>query len=164
MAFVAPDQGDADSLAAQRGEPSFRFSERVAFEANYQAKAMLDLDGTAYSGRFLALMQSRGAVFKAQLFKEAVGHGLVPWFHYVPVSVRLQELPSLLGFFFGVGGVEREGKGEDKASRAVGHLDELKTIAEQGQEWAKKCARREDHMLYAYLLALEWGRLLSDDR
>ncbi|ORY68078.1 hypothetical protein BCR35DRAFT_269931, partial [Leucosporidium creatinivorum] len=148
IAFAAPDQGDADSLEAQRSEPTFRFTDRTPFEENYKSKAVLDLDGTAYSGRFLALMQSKGAVFKAHSFKEAVEHSLIPWYHYIPVSVRLTELPSLLGFFFG----------------AVDHLEELRAVAEQGQEWARKCARKEDHMLYAYLLVLEWGRILQEDR
>lgn len=121
-------------------------------------------------------MQSKGAVFKAHSFKEAVEHSLIPWYHYVPVSVRLAELPSLLGFFFGVKdavaravGVESEGavvgkKARKSAEAAVDHLEELRAVAEQGQEWARSCARREDHMLYAYLLVLEWGRILREDR
>ncbi|KAK4046172.1 hypothetical protein OIV83_006281 [Microbotryomycetes sp. JL201] len=169
VAFVAPDQGDEPSLASQRAEPTFRFADRVPFNDNYKTKAVLDMDGTAYSGRFLALMRSRTAVFKAGLFREAMSHSLVPWYHYVPVSVRLTELPSLLGYFFGVDSVQSfiraSGKGQitSKLGRARPHDDQLKLIGERGRRWASECGRREDMMLYTYLLALEWARILHRD-
>ncbi|KAK4049359.1 hypothetical protein OIO90_005488 [Microbotryomycetes sp. JL221] len=166
IAFVAPDQGDEASLSAQRSEPTFRFAERVPFEDNYKFKAILDLDGTAYSGRFLALMKSRSAVFKAGFFREAMSHSLVPWYHYVPVSVRLTEMPSLLGYFFGVDSVKAyirgTGRGHvsNKLQRATAHDDQLRRIGEHGKQWAEQCGRRDDMMLYTYLLALEWSRIL----
>ncbi|KAM0790400.1 hypothetical protein ACM66B_003282 [Microbotryomycetes sp. NB124-2] len=169
VAFVAPDQGDEASLASQRSEPTFRFADRVPFDENYKTKVVLDMDGTAYSGRFLALMKSRTTVFKAGLFKEAMSFSLVPWYHYVPVSVRLTELPSLLGYFFGVESVksyvQATGKGGrlGKLGRARPHDEQLRLIGERGRQWANECARREDMMLYTYLLALEWARILHRD-
>lgn len=120
-------------------------------------------------------MQSRSTVWKAHSFREAVEHSLIPWFHYVPVSIRGEELYSLVGFFFGAeeggeeeNGVEKGGRwSRDKRKRrrrVKGHDEELKKIGEQGREWAGKCARREDQMLYLYLLVLEWARLVRDDR
>ncbi|GAA5888682.1 hypothetical protein JCM5296_000064 [Sporobolomyces johnsonii] len=175
IAFAAPDHhGDASSLETQRTEPSFRFTGMVPFSSNFAAKAILDMDGTAYSGRFPALMASRSAVFKSRLFVDAFDDaGLVPWFHYVPLSVRLSELYNLLGYFFGVAAVPAHASAQgfapapaDLESAALGtsHEEELYRIAVQGREWAQKCARREDALVHAYLLVLEWARLCSDER
>lgn len=173
VAFSSPDQfGSPSSLAAQRAEPSFRFTGRVPFSSNYRAKAVADLDGTAYSGRFLTLMRSRSSVWKSRLYREAVEEGLVAWYHYVPVSVRFTEVHELLGYFFGVKGVKRrlvaEGEGElgddGMGEASEGHDEQLRTIAERGSRWARRCGKKEDHESYAWLLALEWARILSDER
>ncbi|KAI5479952.1 capsular associated protein, glycosyltransferase family 90 protein [Pseudohyphozyma bogoriensis] len=164
VAFVGVDHGDDDSLAAQKSEPSFRFAEMVPFKDNYASKAIMDMDGTAYSGRFVALMGSKSAVFKSRLFIEAMEDSLVPWYHYVPVSVRFTEIYDLLGYFFGgarsvskVGELGiKMGEGElRKATEGVSHEEQLKRIAERGAEWSKKCARREDMMSYVHLLTLD---------
>lgn len=174
IAFSSADQhGEPASLDSQRTEPSFRFTGSVPFRTNYASKAIFDVDGTAYSGRFVALLRSRSAVFKARLYLEALDDGLIPWYHYVPVSVRLSEMYSLLGYFFSARSVvaavveagEKVGKKElERAVKGVAHEEELREIAEQGREWGMKCTRREDAMSYAHLLALEWARLQSDGR
>jgi hypothetical protein len=173
IAFSAPDQGDDDSISSQLAEPSFHFTGHVPFQLNFGSKAMLDLDGTAYSGRFVTLMRSKGAVFKAHFFHEAIEHSLIPWFHYIPVSIRLSEVYSLLGFFFGahkvlVHAISSQSLGYLPHTKAtplgVPQDRKLRAVAVQGREWAHKCARRQDHMIYAYLLALEWGRLIDDSR
>lgn len=164
VALVGPDHGDEDSRAAQLAEPSFRFVDFAPFERQYSTKATLDLDGTAYSGRFLSLMKSRTAVFKSAMYREALSDTLVPWYHYIPVSTRLAELPSLVGFFFGVQRATRQALLEehdvdDRLFDVVAHDAELRKVAEQGTEWADTCGRKEEAMLYVYLLALEWGRI-----
>lgn len=161
-ACTHPDQGDPRSTTAQRADPSLHFAAAVGFHRNYFSKLVLDLDGTAYSGRFMALLASRSAVLKARMFVEVFDEGLIPWFHYVPLSYRMGELYSILGYFFGVRGVDGAAKAGIKGARK--HDDELKTIGKNGAEWAWKCARREDAISYSYLLALEWGRLTSDKR
>ncbi|KPV71643.1 glycosyltransferase family 90 protein [Rhodotorula graminis WP1] len=152
VAFAAPDQhGDADSLESQSTEPSFRFTDGghyVPFEHNYLFKAVLDLDGTAYSGRFPTLMRSRSAVVKSRLFTEALDDTLIPWYHYVPLSVRYTELYHVLAYFFGLAAVPAA----------------LYKVAERGRTWATECARRDDALVYVYLLVLEWARLCADDR
>lgn len=119
-------------------------------------------------------MRSKSAVFKSRMYIEAMTEEtLIPWFHYVPVSVRYTEVSSLLGYFFGVKGVlERvaslgEGLGwreMRKAEQAVAHDEELRMIAERGSQWARNCGKKEDMESYAWLLALEWARLSSDER
>lgn len=177
VAFSAPDvHGTLESIQSQRTEPSFRFTGRVPFRDNYRTKAVFDLDGTAYSGRFVALLRSRSAVFKSKLYLETFDSSLVPWFHYIPVSVRLTEVYNLLGYFFSARNVVREIISSGRlpssltveqlkaAIEGVPHEAELKRVAEQGTQWAKECGRREDMASYVHLLALEWSRLCSDER
>ncbi|KAM0746607.1 hypothetical protein T439DRAFT_329713 [Meredithblackwellia eburnea MCA 4105] len=175
VAFSSTDDwGDESSLESQKKEPSFRFTGRIPFRTNYESKAIFDLDGTAYSGRFVTLMRSQSATFKSRLYIEANEGLLIPWYHYVPISVRLQEVYSVLGYFFGVRQVVNAilDLGKPKLSertianamRGVAHEVELKKIAERGADWARDCARKEDQLSYVYLLVLEWARLLSDDR
>ena len=161
-ACTHPDQGDPRSTTAQRTDRSMHFGASVGFHKNYWSKLVLDLDGTAYSGRYMALLASRSAVLKARMFIEVFDEALIPWFHYVPLSYRLGELYSILGYFFGVRGVA--GAKEAGVRGAKAHDDELRKVGRQGADWAWKCARREDAISYSYLLALEWGRLTSDKR
>ncbi|GAA5825479.1 hypothetical protein JCM11251_007003 [Rhodosporidiobolus azoricus] len=178
VAFQAPDHhGDASSLESQRTEPSFRFvpdGRYTPFETNYRYKAVLDMDGTAYSGRFPALMQSRSAVVRSNLFYSTLDDTLEPWYHYLPLSLRLSELYNLVVYFFGASSslphISSQGFPPPSAStlQAVrtseAHEEELWKVAERGREWAQKCARpREDSLVYAYLLTLEWARICAED-
>lgn len=178
VAFAAPDHhGDADSLESQRTEPSFRFTDGghyVPFENNYLFKAVLDLDGTAYSGRFPTLMRSRSAVVKSRLFTEALDDSLIPWYHYVPLSVRYTELYHVLAYFFGLAAVPAVARDQalaplaphdlDAVRRGVAHEEALCKVAGRGREWANACATRDGALVYVYLLVLEWARLCADDR
>lgn len=79
VAFSTTDaHGDPESLKSQRQEPSFRFSGRIPFKKNYGSKAVMDMDGTAYSGRWTTLMRSKSAVFKSRLYVEAMDETLIP--------------------------------------------------------------------------------------
>lgn len=177
VAFSATDvHGTATSLESQRTEPSFRFTGVVPFRQSYKAKIILDLDGTAYSGRFVALMKSKSAIFKSKLYMETFDASLIPWYHYIPVSIRFTEIYNLLGYFFSARNIVKEIVSTGKipksfsttmlqaAVRGVPHEAELKRIAEQGTNWANECARKEDMASYMHLLALEWSRISSDDR
>ncbi|GAA5893905.1 hypothetical protein JCM6882_003124 [Rhodosporidiobolus microsporus] len=179
IAFQAPDHhGDPSSLASQRTEPSFRFvtpeGHYTPFPTNYLYKATLDLDGTAYSGRLPALMASRSAVVRSNLFFSTLDDALEPWFHYLPLSVRFSELYHLLAYFFGASsslphasaqGFPTPGKATLAAVRtSAPHEDELYRVAERGREWAQRCARpREDSLVYAYLLVVEWARICKEE-
>ncbi|GAA5977769.1 hypothetical protein JCM10908_005088 [Rhodotorula pacifica] len=177
VAFAAPDHhGDQASIETQVTEPSFRFTRvgEVPFANNYLYKLVLDMDGTAYSGRFPAIMESRSAVVKSRLYIEALDDALIPWYHYVPLSLRLTELYHLLAYFFGLAPVPRlaEEQGFPAPSRrdldairhGRAHEEDLFRIAVHGREWAQQCARQDDALIYVYLLALEWARLCADDR
>ncbi|GAA5864865.1 hypothetical protein JCM3774_004254 [Rhodotorula dairenensis] len=177
VAFAAPDHhGDEASIETQVTEPSFRFTRvgEVPFANNYLYKLVLDMDGTAYSGRFPAIMESRSAVIKSRLYIEALDDALIPWYHYVPLSLRLTELYHLLAYFFGLAPVPRLAKEQgfpapshtdlDSIRHGRAHEEDLFRIAMRGREWAQRCARQDDALIYVYLLALEWARLCADDR
>ncbi|GAA94302.1 hypothetical protein E5Q_00951 [Mixia osmundae IAM 14324] len=178
IAFNGVDQGDKESLAFQKAEETYRFTESRPYSAIWAHKLAGDFDGTAYSGRFLALQESNSAVMKSRLHKEFFDDTLIPWYHYIPWSTRLTEGYSIFTYFFGVQKVfwraNQDNPNPDgahispsvrhKSMFAVAHDAELRDIGLQGREWAKNEVRREDMCLYMYRLALEWARITSDDR
>lgn len=117
------------------------------------------------------------AVVKSTLYIEALTQSsLIPWYHYVPLSIRYTELYPLLGYFFSSRSVDETITKDDRRAalglkdalkrsrRSVDHDDELKAIAEQGAEWARTCSSEESAVVYLYLLLLEWGRVSSPGR
>ncbi|KAJ7683894.1 hypothetical protein B0H17DRAFT_1181503 [Mycena rosella] len=58
----------------------------------YKYKYVLDLDGNAFSGRYLGLLRSGSLVFKSTLFTEYFSDWLRPFEHYVPVLPDLSDL------------------------------------------------------------------------
>ncbi|GAA5874498.1 hypothetical protein JCM8547_007378 [Rhodosporidiobolus lusitaniae] len=180
VAFRSPDNyGTPTSLTSQLTEPSFRFTpgpdgKGVPFATNYLYKAVLDLDGTAYSGRFPALMKSKSAVVRSSWYVTTwEDYGLVPWFHYVPLSVRYSEVYNLLTYFFGASSIPSSlsslslpplsARDEEKVKKSEAHEEELYRIAVQGRDWGTRCARREDAAVYVYLLAIEWARVCAEE-
>lgn len=166
------NHADQTALALAAADPSLQTVARCNYDFILDHKMVLDLDGTSYSGRFLTLQNSSAAVVKERMFKEYLDDSLIPWYHYVPLSVRLLDTWNLLAYFFGT-----ERLGRDKALRhklgkqdrqllasGKARTDELRKIGEQGKQWARRCARREDMVLYVWRLALEWARILSDER
>ncbi|KAF3307720.1 F-actin-capping protein subunit beta [Orbilia oligospora] len=87
----------------------------------FEYKFAMDLDGNGYSGR------------------------LVPWVHYVPVSLGMEELESALDYF------AHDAKG-------LGYGEQ---IAMGGKEWAKKSLRPIDMTIYTYRLLLEYAALFE---
>ena len=164
IAFTAVDQGTGDSLDNQKAEPNYRFTPKAPYADIFRHKMAIDFDGTAFSGRFYALMESNSAVVKARIFKEWADDTLTPWLHYIPLSLRLQESYNLFAFFFGLHKVvEAAERGQCKASgcellpqqkrellRSSGHDEALRKIAEAGKEWYHTRVRHEDMMLYIY--------------
>jgi hypothetical protein len=49
----------------------------TGYDEIFKRKIALDMDGTAYSGRFMALMASRSAVLKSRVFREAMDETLI---------------------------------------------------------------------------------------
>ena len=94
------------------------------------------------------LLKSRSAVIKQTIFKEWHDGHLVPWVHYIPLSMDADELPEMMRFLV-----------QDHRGRALGER-----IARQSRSWANITLRKIDLRLAFLRLLLEYGRLMSDDR
>ena len=111
----------------------------------YKHKFLLDLDGQSMSCRFYQLLSSNSLVFKQTIWSEYHDDRLVPWIHYVPLDLRVQnnELPMLLDFFI------NDPEGSEAAAK----------IASASKEWAEATLRPIDVSLYYARLLLEFAAL-----
>jgi hypothetical protein len=112
-----------------------------------QSKLVFDIDGNGISGRYYKLLASKSAPLKQTLFREWHDERLVPWMHYIPVSLSMEELPELVF-------LPSTDSGRQRA----------KEIAEQGREWYIKAFREIDLGIYVYRLLLELARLQDPAR
>lgn len=116
--------------------------------ASYGSKYVLDMDGNSFSGRFYRVLGSRCAALKQTLIKEWHDGRLVPWVHFIPVSMEAEELGEIMRFLI-----------EEKAGQEIG-----KQIAEDGRNWANIILRKIDLELTFLRILMEYGRVVSDDR
>ncbi|EWC46854.1 hypothetical protein DRE_03866 [Drechslerella stenobrocha 248] len=107
--------------------------------AAWRHKYLLEMDDSASSGRFYDSLKSNSAVFKVGLSREWHGDWVMPWVHYVPLSLSMGESTEVLRYF------ARETEGREAARR----------IAEQGKKWADTALRREDFEVWFFRLLLE---------
>lgn len=105
----------------------------------WKFRYLMDMDGHAYSGRFYALLRSKGVPFKMTFSCEWHENVLIPWVHYVPVNKDGNELAELVRFF------EEDATGQEIA----------KSIGEEGQSWAARTLRNDDIEVYMFRLLLE---------
>ncbi|KAI8950539.1 hypothetical protein F4801DRAFT_548895 [Xylaria longipes] len=152
VSFVGPfsrcDEGDCTAEHTTfYGSPSAQPPSSDDFQESWRHRHLIDLDGAAFSGRFLPFVRSGSLPYRAALFRTWWEERVHPWAHYVPLDVRLEDLRGALRYF---GGAEGAGHAED--------------IAATGQAWAQKALRREDMQVYMFRLLLEWGRLVDDRR
>lgn len=121
---------------------------KVPFEEHWRFRHLLDMDGSGFSGRFVPFLLSNSLVYRAALFRTWFDERLTPWYHYVPVDIRLgRGFWSVLEMLAGGSG--------DESARAM---------AAQGKDLAKKALRQEDSQVYMFRLLLEWGRVVNDNR
>ncbi|KAI9828929.1 MAG: hypothetical protein M1826_005852 [Phylliscum demangeonii] len=148
--------GDKDCVDQ---EETYGFKPPLNFQEHWKYKYLFDLDGAAFSGRFLPFLQSRSLPFKAALFREWSDSRLSAWLHFVPQDLRLHDVHSTLAYFAGLHSTIDGSKVKMEA-----HNDQAEFIAEQGRAWAAKVLRKEDMEIYTFRLLLEWGRLTDDRR
>ena len=129
------------------------------FQSHWRHRYLLDLDGAAFSGRFIPFLHSKSLPFKASLFREWWDDRLTAWWHFVPLDIRGQGFWATLAYFAGVEGVVG-----GKVVKVEAHGREGERLAKQGREWAGKVLRREDMEVYFFRLLLEWGRLTDEGR
>ncbi|KAJ7062767.1 glycosyl transferase family 90-domain-containing protein [Mycena amicta] len=119
--------------------------ENVPREDVYGYKYVLDVDGNAFSGRYLGLLTSGSLVFKSTLFTEYFDQWLRPFEHYIPVRPDLSDL------------VER-------IEWARAHDAEARRIQKAGKEFVERVITDAQNDCYLYLVVLEWARLQGGGR
>jgi hypothetical protein len=117
-------------------------------DAALGAKLVFDLDGNGISGRFYKLLAFKSLVLKPTLLKEWHDERLVPWLHYVPVSLEMGDLPELVRWFLGTR------RGEQKA----------REVAEHVRECLNRAVREVDLKIYLWRLVLELARVGDEGR
>lgn len=116
--------------------------------APFHSTLAFDLDGNGISGRFYKLLASRSAVLKQTVLREWHDERLVPWVHYIPVSMSMEELPEIVAF------LTETPLGRERARH----------IGEQGRRWMREGMRVEDRAVYVLRLLLEVGRVVDGER
>ncbi|KAJ7165693.1 glycosyl transferase family 90-domain-containing protein [Mycena crocata] len=109
-------------------------------EEGYRYKYVFDVDGNAFSGRYLGLLKSGSLVFKSTLFQEYFDDWLQPFVHYIPVLPDLSDL------------VER-------IQWAIAHDAEAQRIQQAGQEFVERVITDDQNDCYFLAVLLEWARL-----
>jgi hypothetical protein len=124
----------------------FHPSSREGTAAGFGYRFIFDIDGNSFSGRFYTLLLSRSVILKQTIFKEWHDERLMPWIHYIPVSLDMGELPEIMRY------LALTRKGSELAEK----------IAETGRNWTRRALRKEDAGIYMYRLLLELGRLINE--
>jgi len=109
---------------------------------------VFDIDGNGISGRYYKFLASKSAVLKQTVLREWHDERLVPWVHFVPVSLGMEEVPELVQF---LAGTER---GREVA----------RGVAEEGKRWFERAVRGVDRGVYVYRLMVEMARVQDPGR
>ncbi|EUC27647.1 glycosyltransferase family 90 protein, partial [Bipolaris zeicola 26-R-13] len=137
-----------DVLDCEEQNQFFTISKREAHSQQFSAQFAFDTDGNSFSGRFYTLLQSRSVVLKQSVFREWHDERLVPWVHFIPVSLSMNEIPEVMRYMT---------THEDGKKRA-------EEIAEAGRAWHGKVLRKADFTVYLYRLMLELARVMKPTR
>lgn len=116
-------------------------------EAAYSHKFVMDIDGNGFSGRYYRLLRSHSVVVKSTILQEWHDDRLIPWVHYVPLSVGYQELPEMARFL---------------ATTEQG-LTLSERIAKESTEWSDRVLRDVDLQIVWLRMLLEYGRVLNPE-
>lgn len=126
----------------------FNYKSWVNAEEAFNSKLVFDIDGNGISGRFYKLLASRSTPLKQTLFREWHDERLVPWVHYIPISVSMEEVPEIVFFL--------------TSTKRGSEIAEV--IAGRGKEWFGKAFRDVDLSVYVFRLLLEVARLQDLER
>lgn len=139
------------------------FKKPKDFSETFKSKYLVDIDGHSFSGRWRAFQLSKSLGIKATIFREWHDSRLFAWRHFVPMDNRFDDLYSLMTYFIGL-----NSPSENTTSIIEPHIQnhdfEAEVIAAQSREWAQHALRDEDLDIYLYLLLLEYGRIIDDNR
>ncbi|RVD87256.1 uncharacterized protein DFL_001498 [Arthrobotrys flagrans] len=141
VGMTAYIQCDWDVCQAMEG--AFGRPPRADKSDSFKYKFVMDLDGNGYSGRFYRLLQSNSVVFKQTLVEQWHDDRVIPWVHYVPVTIGLDEIEDLVNFFSTQGARQAE------------------EIAAESTSWVQAALRPIDMTIYEYRLLLEYAALFE---
>ncbi|KAJ5166850.1 Lipopolysaccharide-modifying protein [Penicillium canariense] len=145
-------------------EGVWTYKEPKAFSEQFKAKYLVDIDGHSFSGRWRAFHQSKSLGLKATIFREWHDSRLFAWRHFVPMDNQYGDLYSLMTYFIGLHPSASEDPLPSHGPSVPRHDFEAEVIAAQSREWAHLALRDEDLEIYLYLLLLEYGRIVDDNR
>ncbi|WRT70499.1 uncharacterized protein IL334_007497 [Kwoniella shivajii] len=140
------DDGTCDDLLDE-----FSWVEHMSHEDEKKYKYILDVDGNAWSARFMRLLSSGSLILKATIMPEWWTDRIQAWVHYVPIQMDYSDLYDVMAFFHGTSSIP----GESALAQ---------DIAGSGLEWSSTYWRKEDMTAYMFRLYLEWGRLVHHNR
>jgi hypothetical protein len=134
---------------ALRMQRMYKFTQFEPQETAYQHAFVLDVDGNSYSARFPSLLRSNSVVIKSTVFHEWFSELLLPWFHFVPLSLDYSEIYDVLNWF----------RGTDDGT--FSNMGEGHRISIQASKFVKKHLREEDHIVYLYRLLIELADMMG---
>lgn len=140
-------QCEPDNCALQK--EFFGVRGRMPYDSKaYSYRFLFDIDGNGYSGRFYKFLASHSVPLKTTIFREWHDERLIPWWHYIPVSQGMDELPELMRF------LATTPQGQSISQR----------IAEAGRDWYYKAMTEVHQGIYLYRLLLELAWLQDESR
>lgn len=128
------DPGDCDAQ-----KEFFKLVSPADQQDAWKYKYLLDMDGNAFSGRFYAFLKSQSLVFKMNVFREWHEEWIKPWVHYIPLSLKGEDVLESVRYFSG------EAEGRIQGAR----------MAQSGRDWAHKSLRNADFEVWFFRLLLE---------
>ncbi|KGO50406.1 Lipopolysaccharide-modifying protein [Penicillium expansum] len=141
------------------------YKEPKDFSEQFKAKYLVDIDGHSFSGRWRAFQLGKSLGIKATIFREWHDSRLFPWRHFAPMDNRYDDLYGLMTYFLGL---DPQASPVDAFTISEPYIQkhdfEAEVIASQSREWAQHALRNEDLDIYLYLLLLEYGRIIDDNR
>lgn len=127
---------------------SFNTKRWASSSRAFQSRLVFDMDGNGISGRYYKLLASKSVPLKQTILREWHDDRLMPWVHYIPVSLSMEELPELVTYLLST---------ETGQQRA-------KKVADQGRDWFARAMRQDDLSIYSYRLLIELARLQDPER
>lgn len=148
-----------------------RFADAVPLGKHWSYKYLVDFDGMAYSGRFMAFLASDSAVIKSTVYQEYFSDWIQPWYadallsarltltddlvhgirlHYIPLSASYKEIYNIHAFFSGAPLSALEAANSTTLNlnsskrRSIEGDRRLRRIARAGKQWKKTIGRTAD--------------------
>ena len=123
----------------------YRRMKPMSLKRQFRYKYLPDVDGNSFSGRYRAFLLSNSLPIKATIYKEWHDERLVAWKHFVPMDNTYMDFYSIMEYL-------------------LTHDSKAAKIAEEGRHWAERVLRKEDMVIYAYRLILEYARVSDPQR